>query len=509
MSLTTQTHNHALQILQDAFAIANLNGKFYGVENSQVKAITSGCSNESLTLLEKRDAELAMKRLLESSAVASNPKKVIPDFWVNPSTRVYRRVAFDPRDNGPDILNLWCPSPIKPLSCDWHPLYYFLNTIICNGDELLFDYLIKFLAHALRHPSDKPGIVIVLLGGQGVGKGVFFKLLRRLWPTTCLMVSDVKQVVGGFNAALESKYIVTMDEAIFVGDRGSTERLKSMVTEEQIVVEDKYQPRRSIRSIHRFFAASNAEHFSQVDRDDRRFLFLRVSSVKQGDFDYFENLVKAIDDEVVLSGFVDSLMRLNLTGFNVRQRPKTPEHATQILKSLGGFERFWFEVLLMGDLRGRDRPVANFNGFSQEVWDEARFAPTKLLVTLFTDFDTFGQRYGAAQQAELHRQLGRLCPSSKPNRRHHGPMTSLNEREQVRGFDLPSLEVARAEFCNALGVLIDWDTGAAIPLNSSGKDATTDNAIVADYAWWDATLLNGHNCMNVPAAAQWAETEGP
>jgi len=88
-------------------------------------------------------------------------------------------------------------------------------------------------------------------------------------------------------------------------------------------------------------------------------------------------------------------------------------------------------------------------------------------------------------------------------------MTSLNEREQVRGFDLPSLEVARAEFCNALGVLIDWDTGAAIPLNSSGKDATTDNAIVADYAWWDATLLNGNNCMNVPAAAQWAETEGP
>ena len=509
MSLTIQTQFQALEILQLAFAIAKLNGKFYGVEQSQVESITSGRSNESLTLLEKREAELAMRRLLESSAVASDPKKVIADFWVNPSTRLYRRVAFDPQDNDPDVLNLWCPSPIKPLACDWYPLYYFLKSILCNDDESLFDYLIKFLAHALRHPSDKPGIVIVLLGGQGVGKGMFFKLLRRLWPTTCLMVSDVKQVVGGFNAALESKYIVTMDEAIFVGDRGSTERLKSMTTEDQVVVEDKYQPRRAVRSIHRFFAASNADHFSQVDRDDRRFVFLRVSSVKQGDLQYFEDLLKAIDDAQVLSGFVDSLMRLNLSGFNVRQRPKTTEHATQSLKSLSGFERFWFEVLLMGDLRGRERPVADFNGFSKEVWDEPRFVSTKLLVALFTDFDALGQRYGAAQQSELHRQLARLCPSSKPNIRRHGSMKSFDEREQVRGFDLPSLEVARHEFCDAFGVVIDWETGAATPRMSSGKDSTADNVIVGDYAWWDATLLNEQNCMNVPAAAQWEETEGP
>jgi len=425
---------------------------------------------------------------LEASALASEPKKVIADFWANPHTRAYVRIAFDPEDNQQDTLNLWCPSPIQPKETDWYRIYDFLYRIICDGDESIFDYLFRFLAHALRHPSDKPGVVIVLLGGQGVGKGLFLRLLSRLWPTTSLMVSDVKQVVGGFNAALETKYVVLMDEAIFKGDKASTEHLKSMVTEEQIVVEDKYQPRRSIRSIHRFFAASNADHFSHVDRDDRRFLFLRVSSAKQGDSEYFQRLVDAIDGGAV-GGFVASLMRANLAGFNVRQRPRTTEHAVQSFKSLKGFERFWFEVLHMCDLRGRDRPVADYNGFSPEPWGGPRFVPTTHLVSFFTDFDSAAQRYEAVQQSEIHRQLERICPSSKPCRRNYGPSKGLDQHEQHRGFEHPSIEIARREFCDVLRVHVDWSTGAVTPADSKARDPSAQG-MVEDHAWWDSDVLN-------------------
>ena len=493
MNSVVRSQSQALEIVQRDFAIAKLNGKFYGVELKQVECIRTGRSKEPLTLLDRRDTELGIRRLLEASAVASDPKKVIADFWSNPSTRVYVRVAFDPQDNEEGVLNLWCPSPIQPRAADWYRIYEFLHQIICNGDDSIFQYLYRFLAHALRHPSDKPGVVIVLLGGQGVGKGLFFKLLSRLWPTTSLMVSDVKQVVGGFNAALESKYVVLMDEAIFKGDKASTEHLKSMVTEEQIVVEEKYQPRRSVRSIHRFFAASNADHFSHVDRDDRRFLFLRVSSAKQGDFEYFERLVEAIEDMTVLGGFVDSLMRVNLSGFNVRQRPRTEEHAVQSFKSLSGFERFWFEVLLMCDLRGRDRPVSDYNGFSPEPWERPRFIPTTLLVSLFTDFDAAAQRYGAVQQSEIHRQLERLCPSSQACRRHYGPSTGIGQQEQHRGFDLPDLETARKEFCEVLRVHVDWDNGAATPVDKKARDESAQG-VAEDYAWWDSDVLTCEAC---------------
>jgi hypothetical protein len=45
----------------------------------------------------------------------------------------------------------------------------YLLDVICDGDLGLFDYLIRFLAHALQHPEEKPGIMIVLIGAEGVG----------------------------------------------------------------------------------------------------------------------------------------------------------------------------------------------------------------------------------------------------------------------------------------------------------------------------------------------------
>jgi hypothetical protein len=152
-------------------------------------------------------------------------------------------------------------------------------------------------------------------------------------------------VVSNFNASLERHYVVCMDEALFAGDKRAVDRLKSLVTEPVVDIEQKYQPRRTIHSYHRFFAASNSDHFAQTDRDDRRFLYLRVPDTRQGDHAYFDSLHTAIGDPNVVSAFVCDLLAIDLADFNVRQRPRTREHISQKLQSLEGFERFWYEVL--------------------------------------------------------------------------------------------------------------------------------------------------------------------
>jgi hypothetical protein len=63
-------------------------------------------------------------------------------------------------------LNLWVGPTATPQAGDWQPISDFLLDIICNGDGNAHQYLIRFLAHALQHPADKPGVVIVMLGGQ-------------------------------------------------------------------------------------------------------------------------------------------------------------------------------------------------------------------------------------------------------------------------------------------------------------------------------------------------------
>ena len=121
------------------------------------------------------------------------------------------------------------------------------------------------------------------MGGQGIGKGTLGHIFQKIWSATYIQVHNVKSVTGSFNAALERAYIVFMDEALFSGDRRSSDALKSLVTEPFVRINEKFQPSRQIRSYHRFVAATNADHFKNTEPDDRRDFTLRVSESRKGD----------------------------------------------------------------------------------------------------------------------------------------------------------------------------------------------------------------------------------
>jgi hypothetical protein len=296
----------------------------------------------------------------------------------------------------------------------------------------------------LQKPEEKPGIMIVLLGGQGTGKGTFFELLNAIWSLTCLKVSDVDHVIGQFNAAIERIYIVFMDEALFAGDKKALDRLKSMVTESTVTIEQKRQPRRTIKSVHRFIAASNHDHFIKVDGDDRRFFFLRVSDARKGDFDYWQGLHAAIKNPAVIAAMVHDLMEVSLDYFNVRDRPKSTEHMEQKLQSLSGFDRYWFEVLQTGyfDPRARVLPAA--------AWTDPAFVRPETLMREWEEFDRGSRQFAGRQEREIYKALERLCPSAEKARPKIGG-------KQQRGISLPSLPDARAEFATAMGGEVGWD----------------------------------------------------
>ena len=331
---------------------------------------------------------------------------------------------------------------MPPKAGKWSTLRAFLREVICDNDPQTFEYLIQYLAHLLQKPEEKPGIMIVLLGQQGTGKGAFFTLLRKIWGGTTLLVSNVEQVLGQFNAALERHYAVCMDEALFAGDKKAMEQLKSLITEPKCRIEQKYQPSRTIDSFHRFFAASNNAHFAHVDRDDRRFLFLRVSSARQGDSHYFKHLFQAIENGADVGAMVHELMQLDLQSFNVRLRPKTKEHLSQKIQSLSGFDRFWYETLQHGVFPGDYY-------HSSSGWELGRFIATKDLIKSYKSFDKNAERYHTIQSQTVADKLGKLCPSAKKSR-------STSNGDQERGYDLPHIDLARNDFDKAMGGGMDW-----------------------------------------------------
>ena len=106
---------------------------------------------------------------------------------------------------------MWVGPTITPKKGEWSLIKMFLLEIICNGDQEAYEYLIRYIAHALQKPSEKPVVMIILLGGQGIGKGTLGRIFQRIWSATYIQVNNISLVTGSFNASLERAYIVFMD----------------------------------------------------------------------------------------------------------------------------------------------------------------------------------------------------------------------------------------------------------------------------------------------------------
>jgi hypothetical protein len=434
-----------LQILQSEYALLEIGGKYGVIKKSDLvwhpgmsfaPALKIFCGAELKTLLMRR---------LQTIASSMNPRVVINDFLHSPNTTVYRNLAFSPVAVAADTLNLWQGMTALPQQGSWTTLRQYIEHVLCSSDEDAYQYFIHYLAHMLQKPEEKPGVMIVMLGGQGIGKGTLEVILRKMFAATTLMVSDVDSVVGRFNSCLERAYILFMDEALFKGDRKSSDRLKNFVTAKHIQIEAKHQPERSIESFHRFFAASNSQHFANTEYDDRRFFFLKVSEQFKGNHAYWKTVYTAIETGEV-EAMVHDLLAMDLSSFTPGNKPASKELLSQKIHSLPAFPRFWFNALWQAETYH----MGSFPSTPRhDEWQNGNFWPTNEIVDVY-EYKSRAERYHSKLNGrDIAEALRQICPSAKDSRK-----MICNKRSS--GYVLPDLVVARSEFEGYLGDTISW-----------------------------------------------------
>jgi len=170
-----------------------------------------------------------------------------------------------------------------------------------------------------------------------------------------------------------------------------------------------------------------------------------VSDSRRGDAAYFDELFAAINDDKVIAAMMHDLKNLDLTSFNVRVAPRTDDHGAQILKSLSGLDRYWYQVLTSAEL-----PLLNGGFGATKDWTSADiFVTTKGLHESYELYDRHGLRFERRTLQDVGAMIARLCPSAKYLRK-------TESGKQHRGYVLPDLDVARIEFEAALGVEVSW-----------------------------------------------------
>jgi hypothetical protein len=434
----------ALAALQRAFAISRIGGQLRLLDRQVIREAQQGSPTAVVHFIKKQDADLILKRFIETLPIpVTKPADVVNNFWVSPNTIEYHRLAFHPIPQPADTLNLWVPHTVVPMQGTWTVIENYLIDVICDGDLALFDYLIQFLAHALQHPEEKPGIMIVLIGAEGVGKGFLVRLLEALWGATTLQVSDIAAITGNFNAGLERAFWVALDECMFKGDKKSQDRMKSLVTEPAIQVEQKYEPSRTIESFHRFIACTNHAQWGQIRSDDRRYLFIKVSDCHKQDTGYFGLLSNALNDGVTVPALAHYLINLDITKFNPRSKPQTAEGFEQKRRSLSGFARYWNEVLD----KGRFGVASESGAYGSLDYEDGVFVTSQALIEKYKDYNHIAERYESIQAKTIRDEIKILCPSADNTKR----------QDNKRGFLFPIIEVARKEFEVFVGCNVNWE----------------------------------------------------
>ena len=227
--------------------------------------------------------------------------------WIGFTHNIRRKDDVDIYPNIKDcpdnIFNLWTPFAMEILTDSYNhkqmELDFILNhiKILCNYDENVYSYFIKWIAQMIQYPHIKT-IMPTFISGEGAGKGTLFKLFEKMLGNEKVFetTNPSRDVWGDFNGMMCNCFLVNLNELSKKDTIEAEGKIKGLITDNTLAINQKGLPQYKIKSYHRFITTTNKEEPINSSNGDRRNLIIRSSDEKKGDFQYFETIHKYLED---------------------------------------------------------------------------------------------------------------------------------------------------------------------------------------------------------------------
>ncbi|NYZ69469.1 toprim domain-containing protein [Endozoicomonas sp. SM1973] len=428
-------------------AVAEINKTFVHVVHEGKNYVVREASNalgqkhfEMIKLQEFVNLPTLKKPVLVGWKTNGEPKYKKPgSVWLDSEDAICapEGMTFKPVANkwiGPK-LNMYFGLGVEPVKCtakNIAPYLQHLRDNICSGNNTHFNYLLDWMAHLVQQPEEKPGVAIVLQGGQGTGKGTMVKPVGEIIGHHFFYAHNPETISGRFNSALENKMMIFADEAFFASKK-ATDTLKSMITEPIQTIERKGIDPIMTPSYCRIIMASNHTNIVHAEEDERRYFVLQVGEARKGDHDYWTKYNRWEQSQPLAGMLLYYLKNRDISQFNPRIVPASDALTEQKLHSAEPPMRFLFEAL------------NNACFVLNEAW------PVRLLASEMTrHFKEYLERENLKLHGEPSRILGKKLSKLGFNKTRSGG--------QPYYYELPTLEKAREAFEEVIKGEVDWDT---------------------------------------------------
>lgn len=380
-------------------------------------------------------------------------RKPLGKWWLeHEHRRQYDAIVFSPVREVAGQYNLWrgFSYEARPGDCDDFLEHIRLN--IAKGDEAVYEYILGWMARCVQHPDSPGQVSLVLRGPQGTGKGFLARTFGALWGRHFLHVSNPKHLVGNFNAHLRDCVVIFADEAFFAGDKQHESILKTLITEDTIMVEGKGVDAETSPNYTHVIMASNSHWVVPAGAGERRYCVIDVGEDKMQDTVYFKALAKKMESEGGYEALLHLLMTFDLSNFEVRNFPRTKALQDQKVFSLSPEEEWWFLKLC------DSRTLYKAEGWLREASKQE----------IFDDYIEYAKKLNITRrlsQTALGKFLHRVTPTGYP--RSYQKLTSVDmmtdggnmsrRRMRVYYYELPSLDACREIWDQSYGSMTVWD----------------------------------------------------
>jgi hypothetical protein len=179
-----------------------------------------------------------------------------------------------------------------------------VKEVIGDCNDILYEYIIKWIAFMLQRQGQKNKTAIVLKGLQGIGKGRFTDIIAELTAGYSIgNINRMEDIAGEFNSLLDGKVFVTLNEAKNSSEerQGNFDVLKSAITEEKFIINEKNVPRIEAQNVVNLCISTNNEYAVRVEKGDRRYVVCECNPKYKGDYAYWINLRAKIGDSFLFS----------------------------------------------------------------------------------------------------------------------------------------------------------------------------------------------------------------
>jgi len=225
--------------------------------------------------------------------------------------------------------NLWTPFDMEYIN-DYENNEEAINLfrnhikILCGNNDEVAEYFEKWIAQMIQYPAIK-SVCPTIISREGAGKGTLLQLLEKMLGSEKIFetAEPSRDVWGDFNGLMTNVFLVNLNELSKKETTDSEGRIKKLITDPKLTINNKGISQYQINSYHRFIITTNKEDPIATNKDDRRKFIVRSSDELCSNKAYFNDMYKLLDDVNVIKSCYEYFKSLDVSNFNLIPLPQT------------------------------------------------------------------------------------------------------------------------------------------------------------------------------------------